>query len=383
MPILPETALQSDTQNSFFVENRAKLTHLRLRIYPDGGVARLRVHGQAVPATKQLAQREIDLAAVENGGSVVASSDQFYGAPRNLLMPYRAKNMGDGWETKRRRGPGHDWVVLKLGVPGKIQRIVVDTAHFKGNFPDGCSLDACYVKNAVLDAGNSGLQHWEEVLPQTKLNANRRQVFKTIQNSNAATHVRFQIYPDGGVSRLRVYGRAEIAENPASELEGFNRMTRQKVIQSLLDCCGSRKWAEELAAQRPFASRAELFEAADKVWSALGHADWLEAFRHHPPIGGKRAAAKQSPKASRWSASEKSATQTAGPELLSVIAAGNRAYEGKFGHVFLICATGKTSQEMLQALQKRMSNRPESELRIAVEEQRKITRLRLEKLLDS
>jgi allantoicase len=131
--IIPETALKGDAQNSFVVENESRFTHLRLNIYPDGGVARLRVHGQPVPDAKRISRGEIDLVAVENGGLVVDSSDQFFGAPLNLLMPYRAQNMKDGWETKRRRGPGHDWVVLKLGVPGAIRRVEVDTTHYKGN----------------------------------------------------------------------------------------------------------------------------------------------------------------------------------------------------------------------------------------------------------
>jgi len=330
-----------------------------------------------------MARGEIDLAAAQNGGRVVTSSDQFYGAPRNLLMPYKAKNMGDGWETKRRRGPGHDWVVLKLGVAGKIQRIVVDTAHFKGNFPDSCSLDACFAKNAPLDASNIASQNWREVLPKTKLKANHRHVFKVHQHSNAATHVRFQIYPDGGVSRLRIFGTPEIAETSAEGLAGYNRLPRRTAIKSLLDCCGCKKWAEQLTALRPFATRSQLFEASDKIWNALSHDQWVEAFRHHPPIGGKQSAAKQSATASRWSSAEQSNAQVAAPALLTSLAEGNRAYAAKFGYVFLICATGKASEEILKAMQQRMSNNPETEIRVAAEEQRTITRLRLEKLLDS
>lgn len=382
-PICAETALKGDSRNLFSVENRARFTHLRLRIYPDGGVARLRVHGEAVPDAKRISRGEIDLVAVENGGSVVVSSDQFYGAPRNLLMPYTAKNMGDGWETKRRRGPGHDWVILKLGVPGRIRRVEVDTAHFKGNFPDSCSLDACYARNVALDGLSAVSQNWAEVLPETKLKANHLHVFEKIQHAGVATHVRFQIYPDGGVSRLRVYGRAEIGEKTANGFERFNRLARQKVIKSLLDCCGCRKWADHMSQQRPFASRSELFETADKIWTELGEEDWREAFGHHPPIGGQRAKARQSLTASQWSASEQSTAQTAAPEVQSALADGNRAYAEKFGYVFLICATGKTSEEILRALRQRMSNNSELESRVAAEEQRKITRLRLEKLLDS
>jgi allantoicase len=381
--ICPETGLQGDSRNLFPVKSGARFTHLRLRIYPDGGVARLRVHGEAVPDAKRIARGEVDLAAVENGGSVVTSSDEFYGAPRNLLMPYKAKNMGDGWETKRRRGLGHDWVVVKLGVPGAIQRIVVDTAHFKGNFPDSCSLDACLAKKAPLDVANIASQDWQEILAKAKLEANHRHVFNIHQHSNAATHVRFQIYPDGGVSRLRVFGKPEIAETSADGLAALSLLSKRIAVKSLLDCCGSRKWAEQLAALRPFANRAQLFEASDKIWNALSHHDWVQAFRHHPPIGGKQAADKQSTTASSWSSAEQSTAQVAAPALLTALANGNRAYTEKFGYVFLISAAGKTSEEILQAMQQRISNRPETELRVAAEEQNKITRLRLEKLLNS
>jgi OHCU decarboxylase len=150
-----------------------------------------------------------------------------------------------------------------------------------------------------------------------------------------------------------------------------------------MDCCGCKRWAEQLAALRPFATRAQFFEASDKIWNALSHDHWVEGFRHHPPIGGKQAAAKQSATARRWSSAEQSTAQAAAPALLAALAEGNRAYAAKFGYVFLICATGKTSEEILQSMQQRMSNDPETELRVAAEEQRKITRLRLEKLLNS
>src|SRR5579863_3419700 len=191
--IFPETPLKGDSRNLFAVENAARFTHLRLRIYPDGGVARLRVHGEAVPGPGQLSRAEIDLVAVENGGSVVVSSDQFYGAPRNLLMPYRAKNMGDGWETKRRRGPGHDWVILKLGVPGAIHRVEVNTAHFKGNFPDSCSLESCYANRATAQSLLDESVKWTELLPRTKLKADSRHIFPKLSNNVSATHVRLHI----------------------------------------------------------------------------------------------------------------------------------------------------------------------------------------------
>ena len=381
--LFPETPLKGNAHNLFEAGSAKRFTHLRLRIYPDGGIARLRVYGEAVPDGKLLAQREIDLVAVENGGSAVAASDQHYGAPRNLLMPYRAKNMGDGWETKRRRGPGHDWAILKLGVPGIIRRVIVDTAHFKGNYPDSCSLEAAYSKEKVVGPSTVESLAWEEVLPNAKLKANQRHVFARPRQSQPATHVRLSIFPDGGVSRLRIFGTPEIAANPAQPVDKLNRLPRSKAIRTFLDCCGSRKWAETMESQRPFAEESELYATADKIWLELGQKDWLETFRHHPPIGGNRAEGKQSSAAKRWSVKEQSAAQAAPRETLEELAVENRAYAKKFGYVFLICATGKTSEEILRAVRQRMPNDPQTELRVAAEEQRKITRLRLEKLLAS
>jgi allantoicase len=381
VPIFPEMALQGDSRNLFAATGGRRFTHLRFRIFPDGGVARLRVYGEVVPDLRAIARREIDLVAVENGGSAIALSDQHYGAPRNLLMPYRAKNMGDGWETKRRRGPGHDWVILKLGVPGVIHRVIVDTAHFKGNYPDSCSLDTACASGQLVDATNAESLPWQEVLPNTKLKANHRHGFEKMRHARAATHVRFRIFPDGGVSRLRLFGRPAVAGNPADSLKAFNHLPKAKASKALMDCCGSRNWAEQMAKRRPFADESELFAAADKIWSDLTEKDWLEAFRHHPPIGGKRAKAKQSAAASRWSAKEQSASQAASREALDALAAENQRYAKKFGYVFLICATGKSIEEVLASLLRRMPNDPQTELGTAADEQRKITRLRLEKLL--
>jgi len=381
--ILPETRLRGNSQNSFPVEDVRRFTHLRLRIYPDGGVARLRVHGEAAPDLKRLGRGEIDLVAAENGGSPLAASDQHYGLPRNLLMPYRARNMGDGWETRRRRGPGHDWVILRLGIAGTIHRIEVDTAHFKGNYPDSCSLEVSRAAEAGGADVNLDSLVWEELLPKSKLKPNHRHAFSNFSKSLVATHARFQIFPDGGVSRLRLFGHPEIAVDPAASLERLNRLALNKAVQEFLDCCGSRKWAKAMAQGRPYATHTDLFVMADRLWLLLGKADWLETFHHHPPIGGTRARAKRSAAASRWSIKEQSASQKASPEILASLAAENRTYAEKFGYVFLISATGKTSEEILQALRRRLPNDAETEWRAAAEEQRQITRLRLEKLLTS
>ena len=205
--ILPKTALRGDSHNFIPVDNDQPWAKLRLNIYPDGGVARLRVYGDVLVDWAKVAKskRVVDLAAIWNGGLVVAASDVHYGAKDNMLMPGRAKNMGDGWETKRRRGPGHDWAIVRLGTSGTISKVEIDTNHFKGNYPDSASIEGCLQPGASAD----DLQRaaWVEVLPQTKLRAHHRQDFSTqLTHRGPVSHLRLNIFPDGGVSRFRVHG---------------------------------------------------------------------------------------------------------------------------------------------------------------------------------
>jgi len=380
--LLPQSALKGDSQNLFAVTNLQPFTHLRLKVYPDGGVARFRVFGEVVPDHRRLFTRrgEIDLAAIESGGCVISSSDEFFGSPLNLLLPGRAKNMGEGWETRRRRGPGHDWVIIKLGIPGVTRRIEVDTTHFKGNFPESCSLEGGDFKSDELDATPD--THWKEILPRTRLKANVRQYFsQELQHADKVSHVRFHIYPDGGVTRLRIFGVA--ATGPESQLKWVNSLSAARAQSAFLDCCGSRAWAHQMVAARPFASLAQVVETADLIWARLSPKDWLEAFRHHPQIGGNQSAEEQSSKARRWSANEQSHVQKTSPETRRVLAEANAAHQARFGYIFIVCASGKTADEMLALLKVRLANHPDSELHIAAEEQRKITRLRIERLLET
>ena len=206
--LLTQSRLQGDSRNLFAIAQDRVVTHLRLNIFPDGGVARLRVHGVVTPDWARLGKRgEIDLAAVEHGGRVIASSDMFFGNCHNLIMPGRGVHMGDGWETKRRRGPGYDWVVVKLGHAGTIARLVIDTAHFKGNAPGSCSLEACHSERAGGGIPENG---WTELLPRTALQPDTLHAFEDeLADVGAATHVRLNIFPDGGISRLRVFGRVQ------------------------------------------------------------------------------------------------------------------------------------------------------------------------------
>jgi allantoicase len=197
-PLLPKTALRGDSQNLLQVDCDRPCTHLRLNIFPDGGVARLRAYGDVIVDWERVApkRRVIDLAAIQHGGLVLTASDVHYGAKDNMIMPGRAINMGDGWETKRRRGPGHDWAIVRLGAPGVISKVEIDTNHFKGNFPESASLEGL-----VADGS------WVEILPQTTLRAHHRHFFaKQLRRVPGVSQVRLNIYPDGGISRLRVYG---------------------------------------------------------------------------------------------------------------------------------------------------------------------------------
>ena len=377
--ILPKSELRGDSANPFEITARERWTHVRLNIYPDGGVARLRVHGEPVPDWRDiLASTDIvNVSAVEHGGRAIDCSDRFYSHPQNLLMPYSAANMGDGWETKRRRGPGHDWAILRLGIESIIHRVEVDTTHFKGNYPESCSLDAVV---AASDPDASAA--WQEVLPRMPLGPHAKHVFDfELRPRVIGSYVRLNMFPDGGISRLRVFGTPTHAGLLAAGVTGLNALHDEAAAAALANCCGARKWVEQMTHARPFAGPADLFDRAERIWQSLPPADWREAFAHHPRIGERSRAAAQSAAAQRWSEQEQSTAQGASPDTLAALAEGNRAYEARFGHVFLVCATGRTSDEILEMLRRRLTNDPEAELREAAAEQTKITRLRLEKLL--
>jgi allantoicase len=299
-------------------------------------------------------------------------------------MPGHSKIMSDGWETRRRRGPGHDWAIVKLGMAGTIQRVEVDTAHFKGNFPDTCSIEVCEAEGAGAEIARLGAANWRQLLPRVPLKANRSHMFRRqLHDVGAATHVRLNIYPDGGIARLRVFGRAAQAADRLTGIARLNHSSRAQAARALFDCCGSKKWVERVLIHRPYPDNSALLDFAEEAFALLGRKDWLTIFRNHPAIGAAKAKAKQTATARGWSAGEQSLAQKGSPETLAGLGAANEAYEATFGHVFLICATGKSSEQILKTMQERLGHDAETEMRIAGEEQRKITRLRLEKLLGS
>jgi allantoicase len=196
--LLSATALKASAHHLRPIASDAPVSYVRLNIFPDGGVARLRVHGEVAVDLERLKSRVVDLAAVENGGVVLSASDAHFGRKEHLNLPGRAGSMAEGWETRRRRGPGHDWAIVRLGAAGRFEKVEVDTNHFKGNYPESFS----------LEARRDPEPEWTDVIPRTKLRAHARHFFaKELRERGPFTHVRLRIYPDGGVSRLRIHGR--------------------------------------------------------------------------------------------------------------------------------------------------------------------------------
>jgi len=186
-------------------------THVRLHIYPDGGIARLRVYGRPDRDWSKMASSadQVDLAAMINGGVVLTWSDAHYGNPNAILAPGRGINMGDGWETRRRREPGNEWLVVELGHPGEIEKIIVDTCHFKGNYPDRVSIQAAYVDGEKDKSLRARSMFWQTILPEQKMQADHIHEFdaSVIAKLGPVSHLRVNSIPDGGISRLRILGK--------------------------------------------------------------------------------------------------------------------------------------------------------------------------------
>lgn len=202
-------ALNGDDRIYVPVAHAEPVTHIRLHIFPDGGVARLRVWGRvAKDWTAVDCDKSLDLLAMENGGRGIIANDEHYGCTENLTAPGRGVNMGDGWETRRRREPGHDWAIMELGTTGRIEEVVVDTAHFKGNYPDRCFLQGAAEANGTPEEIAAQAENWPVLLPEQKLSADTVHSFRNeLADIGPVRFVRLNIIPDGGVSRLRLIGR--------------------------------------------------------------------------------------------------------------------------------------------------------------------------------
>ena len=205
--LLPNSVLGSSQHHIFEIASDQVFTHIRLNIFPDGGVARLRVYGEVQIQLKD-SEQTLDLLALENGGRVIAFSDAHYGHPRNLINPGRGINMGDGWETKRRRAPGFDWCVLALGQAGTIEKIEIDTAHFKGNFPAQVSIQAVYVEDATDPQLIPQSMFWPVLLEAQDMQMDHvHSYINEVLAHEKISHIRVNMIPDGGISRIRLWGK--------------------------------------------------------------------------------------------------------------------------------------------------------------------------------
>jgi allantoicase len=206
--LLAYTALLGNQRNPFALSSSGIYTHLKLNIHPDGGVARLRAYGSVHRDwSRTSASESIDLVAALNGGRALICSDEHYGAMGNLLLPGRGASMADGWETRRRREPGFDWVVLRLGHPGRIEQIEIDTAHFKGNFPHQVSVHAALLQTQDESDLASECLYWPALLEPQLLQADQVHQFRAqLRDVGAVSHVRVNMHPDGGMSRVRLVG---------------------------------------------------------------------------------------------------------------------------------------------------------------------------------
>lgn len=375
-PVLDQQPMGRGGHNVVALRPFAGATHVRLSIYPAGGVARLRVFGHPRPAP---AEGRVDLASVLRGGRALACSDMFFSAMHNLLLPHPAPTMGHGWETKRSPLPKTDSVVIELGEAGLLDEVVLDTAHFKGNYPEAARVEALCWPGAPPHALTAS-DAWTPITADTRLGPDAAHALP-VTAPGPWTHLRLVILSDGGVSRLRAYGTAAAPEPDEPVLRWLNDAPVAAAAAAFARCCGARRWVDAMVAGRPYVSHTHLHGHAREAWWHLGDGDWLEAFRHHPRIGADPERLRERFGATAaWSAGEQAGVQAADEAVIQALAAGNRSYEQRFGHIFIVCASGLSAAEMRDRLEARMPNDPAVELRIAAGEQAKITALRLDKL---
>ncbi|MGH8912570.1 MAG: allantoicase [Acidimicrobiia bacterium] len=367
--IIPRTTLSGDNRAEFAIADTHRVTHLRLNIFPDGGIARLRVDGDPIPDMRQVCPDDgpVDLASATVGGRGVEASDSHYSSPANLVSPTEPEGMWDGWETARRRGPGHDWAVVELGLPGIIQAVDVDTRHFKGNSPGW----------VVLDVALGG-KEWSEVCERVPVQAhavNHVDLPERIE----ADRVRLNIHPDGGVARLRVWGFPQPAAAAAVRMSYLNSLFPQAAHSFFATACAASPWVDRMVASRPYPDAATVLAAADNAFERLDEDGWRQAFAAHPRIGERQGG--QNRAGEELSAGEQAGVATADDAIRAQIADINRRYEDRFGHTYIVRAAGRTAEEMLAIATRRLDNDPGAELKEAAGEQRQITTGRLRRML--
>lgn len=359
--LIPKTELSGDSVARFDVESPHRVTHLRLKIYPDGGVARLRVEGEPIPGMREVCPGgAIDLVSALVGGRAVSVSDQHYSDPANTLRPTPSAGMWDGWETRRRRGPGHDWAVFELGLRGRVEEVVVDTTHFKGNAPGFVSFDI---------SGDGEV--WNELIGGAQVRPDTTNRIAVPSPAEAGL-VRLGIHPDGGVARFKVLGRPTREAAGEKRVHYVNALFEEEARRFFSTACPVDRWVTGMVERRPYSDVEELLTGAGSAFDSLDDRGWMEAFASHPRIGER---------GDETSVREQGGVDGAGRALLRELAEVNSRYEQKYGFTYIVHATGKTAGEMLDIAKARLDNSREEELAIAGDEQRAITATRLRRML--
>ncbi|MFB6352272.1 MAG: 2-oxo-4-hydroxy-4-carboxy-5-ureidoimidazoline decarboxylase, partial [Bradymonadaceae bacterium] len=272
-----------------------------------------------------------------------------------------------------------DWVVVGLADQGTIERLEIDTEHFKGNYPGSCSVEGARHDGADASVAEAD---WRTVLPETDLQAHTRHVFEDeIADTGPFTHLRLNIFPDGGIARFRAHGRLDETGWAARKLRQLNTFPARRAREAFLACCGADRWADAMVEGRTYDNPEELLEAADVVFDDLSTDDWLEAFAAHPRIGQEADEGDQTEQGESWSEDEQSGTEEMATDTETRLRELNRKYYDKFGFIYIVYSSGKSADEMLGLLEDRLDNDRETELRNAAEAQRQITQSRLQKLL--
>jgi OHCU decarboxylase len=313
----------------------------------------------------------VDLAAAENGGVVLDCSDRFYSPPEHAIAPGNAVSMGDGWETRRRRDGGTDWIVLGLAAPGRIRQAVIDTTHFVGNAPGAVALTA-------RDPDGQ----WRPLLPRTALQPDTRHWFGAdagLDSELIARQVKLELIPDGGLARIRLWGDPTTEGLAATGLRWWNALPAPVAATAVRPCVASGAWATKLPAGRPYADLDSLTAASDALLADLPWAEILLALAGHPRIGMAPAGA--------GAAADSSRREQAGvgddPGLRAELAVGNAEYERRFGHVYLVRAAGRSGAELLALLRSRLRNTAAVEQGVVRGELAEITALRLRRLWET
>ncbi len=360
--VLPQTQLSGDARATFTVDSPHRFGYVRLNIFPDGGVARLRVEGIPIPSRAQVCPDPdaVDLLSMLVGGEAVNASDVHYSLPSNLLRPTEPVGMWDGWETKRRRGPGNDWVELRLGMPGTIETVVIDTRYFKGNAPGWVSI--------LVSEDGTG---WEPVLDRVAI-APDDVAWLELPVPTHARHLRVDIHPDGGLARIKALGRPDREAAVEKRMAYLNSLTDSAARRFFTTACASGAWVDSMLGKRPFGSPEDVLVGAESAFDVLDEDDWIEAFSGHARIGEK---------GDETANQEQSGVRDAATTTLAAITEANRQYETRFGFTYIVYASGKTAEEMLAIAESRLGSTRDQELEIASREQMAITATRLRRML--